>query len=74
MAVVGLDKYKARHNRWRIRESTLLALACAMGGAGVFLGMQLFRHKTQRAKFTVGVPLAIGLNAAVIILTWKHLI
>lgn len=71
MTVVGLDKYKARHNRWRIRERTLLSLACAMGGVGVFFGMQLFRHKTQHAKFTVGVPLAIALNVAVAVLTWK---
>ncbi|GAB6170611.1 DUF1294 domain-containing protein [Paradesulfitobacterium aromaticivorans] len=74
MAVVGLDKFKARHNQWRVRESTLLGLAFAMGGVGVFIGMQLFRHKTQHVKFKVGVPLFIGLNIATVILTWRYVV
>lgn len=73
MAMVGWDKYKARHRRWRVRERTLLGLAFAMGGVGVFAGMQLFRHKTQHVKFTVGVPLLIALNIAFVILTAKYI-
>ena len=30
----GLDKYKAKTNRWRIRERTLFSLALAGGGIG----------------------------------------
>lgn len=71
MAVVGLDKYKARHHQWRIRENTLLGLALAMGAVGVFAGMTLFRHKTQHVKFTLGVPLLIGLNVALVVLAGK---
>lgn len=55
-AVFGIDKYKARHHKWRIPESTLLLLAAAGGTVGAFLGMQIFRHKTRHIKFTLGIP------------------
>lgn len=71
LAIVGLDKYKARHHLWRIRESTLLGLALAMGGVGVLAGMLLFRHKTQHLKFSVGVPILIMVNLGVIVWALK---
>lgn len=68
----GIDKWKAVHNQWRIKERTLLLLAFLMGGAGAFLGMLVFRHKTRQLKFTVLVPLALAANAAVLgILVWR---
>ena len=30
-----VDKWKAKKNRWRIRESTLMAVAALGGGVGV---------------------------------------
>ena len=30
-AMMGIDKYKAKHERWRIRERTLM-LTAALGG------------------------------------------
>ncbi|MGN1097996.1 MAG: DUF1294 domain-containing protein [Clostridia bacterium] len=62
----GLDKLKAKRGARRIPERVLLGCAFLMGGAGAGIGMLTFRHKTQKVKFTVLVPLAIGLNAAVI--------
>ena len=60
----GLDKWKAKQNAWRIRESTLL-LAAAMGGSlGALLGMELFRHKTKHWKFKILVPLFLVLHIA----------
>ena len=60
----GLDKWKAKRNAWRIRESTLL-LAAAMGGSlGALLGMELFRHKTKHWKFKILVPLFLVLHIA----------
>lgn len=53
----GIDKYKARNNRWRIRESTLWLATLLGGGLGAFAAMQLFRHKTKHLAFVIGVPL-----------------
>lgn len=64
-ATYGIDKYKARHARWRVREASLLLLAALGGSIGALLGMHLFRHKTQHKKFRYGVPLILLAQAAV---------
>ena len=55
-----VDKGKARKNRWRVRESTLLLIAALGGSVGSLLGMYLFRHKTLHLKFTLGIPLILA--------------
>lgn len=50
------DKVKARKNRWRIPERTLIGSALLGGSIGALLGMYTFRHKTRHLKFTLGVP------------------
>ena len=50
------DKQKARKNRWRISERTLIGSALLGGSLGALLGMYTFRHKTKHLKFTLGVP------------------
>ena len=55
-----VDKWKAKKNRWRVRESTLLIVAALGGSIGSLAGMYLFRHKTQHLKFTLGVPLILA--------------
>ena len=50
------DKVKARKNRWRIPERTLIGSAVLGGSIGALLGMYTFRHKTRHLKFTLGVP------------------
>ncbi len=54
--IYGLDKNKAKKGKWRIKESTLLFFSLLGGGLGSFLGMQIYRHKTQKMKFKFGVP------------------
>ena len=51
-----VDKRKARKNRWRIPERTLLLSAALGGSIGALLGMYTFRHKTKHLKFTLGIP------------------
>lgn len=46
----GIDKYKAKHDMWRISEKTLLTLSI-MAGFGGLLGMKIFHHKTREKKF-----------------------
>jgi len=62
----GLDKRKAKKNKWRISESTLIICAFLMGGIGALLGMNLFRHKTQHLKFKLLIPLAVIINVALV--------
>lgn len=64
--IYGLDKLKAKTEKWRISEKTLLLLALFFGGTGALIGMAVFHHKTQHRKFTIGVPLLTLLNFAVI--------
>ena len=64
-ATYGIDKYKARHARWRVREALLLLLAALGGSIGALLGMHLFCHKTQHKKCRYGVPLILLAQVAV---------
>ena len=63
-----VDKWKARKNRWRIPEATLMAVAALGGSAGSLLGMYLVHHKTQHLKFTLGIPLILAVQ--VVIAVW----
>ena len=51
-----IDKQKARKNRWRIPERTLMLSALFGGSIGALFGMYTFRHKTRHPKFTLGIP------------------
>lgn len=64
----GIDKWKAKRSRWRIPESALLGMAAVGGSVGAWLGMRVWRHKTQHKKFRYGVP-AI-LVAQIVLLVW----
>ena len=50
------DKIRAKKNAWRIPEATLLTVAALGGSLGATIGMYLFRHKTRKPKFSVGLP------------------
>ena len=54
-----VDKHKARKNRWRIPEATLMGIAALGGSIGSLIGMYTVRHKTKHPKFTVGIPLIL---------------
>ena len=62
-----IDKKKAEKGRWRIKESTLLILALIGGSIGAILGMYIFHHKTQKARFYIGIPIIIVLQILLII-------
>ena len=49
--VFGYDKWQAKNNKRRISEFNLLLLGVVGGTIGGFLGMQLFRHKTNKTSF-----------------------
>lgn len=64
--VFAIDKVNARTHRSRIRIVTLLGLSFAGGSIGGLISMYLFRHKTQKDYFTVGMPLIIIMQIVVI--------
>ena len=55
-AVMYIDKQKAKKGSWRIKESTIFVITFLGGGVGTILGMYVFRHKTKKLKFTIGLP------------------
>ena len=68
------DKRCAKKDRRRVRESTLLWLCAVGGAAGGLLSMRLFRHKTRKKPFAIGVPLMLAAQAGLLaFLTWKCL-
>jgi len=60
--VYGIDKWKAKKNMWRIKESNLLALAIMGGSIGALCGMKIWHHKTKHKQFVYGVPVIILLQ------------
>ena len=62
--LMGLDKWKAKRNAWRIPENTLFTVAALGGTPGVMAGMQTFRHKTRHRKFKYGLPVLLALQLA----------
>ena len=53
------DKRKAKKKAWRIPESTLLTIAALGGSLGATAGMYLFRHKTRKPHFFIGLPVMV---------------
>ena len=66
----GIDKYKAKRDKWRIPESTLLTMAVLGGSIGALAGMKIWRHKTLHNKFRIGIPIILALQIIVII--WRN--
>lgn len=65
-ALMGVDKYRARREQWRIPEKTLLTCALLGGTPGVILGMNRFRHKTRHWYFRYGLPLLLLLQLGIV--------
>ena len=66
--VFGWDKLKAKRDGWRVPEKSLLTLAVIGGSVGALMGMKVFRHKTKKAKFTVGIPVILAMQCAGVVL------
>ena len=63
----GIDKWKARHDKWRITEARLLWIAVAGGSIGALLGMKIWHHKTKHNKFRFGLPAILFLQLAAVL-------
>jgi uncharacterized membrane protein YsdA (DUF1294 family) len=59
--VMGNDKFAARRDRdERTPEGILFFLAVIGGSLGVYAGMFLFRHKTRKWYFVMGLPVLLA--------------
>ena len=65
--MMAVDKLKAKKDKRRISEKTLLLSSFLMGGAGIAAGGLICHHKTRKLKFQILVPLSLVVNAAVIV-------
>lgn len=63
----GIDKWNAKRDQRRIPEKTLLGIAAVGGSIGAYIGMQMFRHKTRKPKFYIGVPLIFAVQMGALI-------
>ncbi len=64
---MGLDKNKARRNKWRIPEAALFLFAIFGGSIGCLLGMRTFHHKTQKPRFYIGIPIILGVQVLILL-------
>lgn len=62
----GVDKYSAVKHKHRIRIVALLGLAFIGGSVGGLLAMYIFRHKTKKDYFSVGLPLIIVMQIVLV--------
>jgi len=67
--IMLLDKNKSKGKGVeRISEGMLFFLATIFGSVGVLAGMFVFRHKTQKWYFLIGIPFLILQNVALLYL------
>ena len=69
--LAGIDKRRAGRHAFRIPESVLFLFSFAGGSAGMLLGMLLFRHKTKKKRFMIGIPLILILQILLVFLFLK---
>ena len=62
MVLMWMDKQKAIYGSWRIKEKTLFAMAALGGALGIYIGMNIFRHKTKHLRFSIGIPIILIIN------------
>ena len=63
----GIDKWNAKKGLQRIPEKTLLGIAAIGGSVGAYAGMQFFRHKTRKPKFSVGLPVIFLIQIGILL-------
>lgn len=61
-----IDKLKAKIDGWRVSEKTLFIVSAIGGALGMYITMQLIRHKTKHNKFMVSLPIFIIVHIAII--------
>ena len=68
------DKWLAKHDKLRIRESTLWSVAILGGAPLSYITMKLIRHKTRHKSFMIGMPILAIVDIVVLIYSLLYLI
>ena len=69
LVLFGIDKWKAKHDKWRISEATLLSVTAIGGSIGAWVGMKVWHHKTMHKKFKYSIPLVMVLQFSLLLFT-----
>lgn len=59
LIVMAIDKANAKKQARRVPEKNLWLLGFIGGSLGLYIGMYLFRHKTRKPVFVIGLPILI---------------
>jgi uncharacterized membrane protein YsdA (DUF1294 family) len=71
---VGLDKKKSLANLERTPEVRFFLFAALFGSLGIFFGIFVFRHKTRKIYFPLGIGLLLIQQIALLYLVSQSLI
>lgn len=66
-ALMGIDKRRAIRRSFRVPEATLFLVALIGGSLGSIIGMYTFHHKTRHRIFTIGMPIILIFQIAIVI-------
>lgn len=61
------DKFKAKHNQWRIKEHTLLVVGFLFGALGALIAMYTIRHKNKKVYFLIINSLSLIIHIGIAI-------
>lgn len=67
MLLMIVDKSRARKRLSRISEVNLFTIAFLGGSFGILFTMIVIRHKTRHKKFSIGLPLIISCQIALLV-------
>jgi len=67
LVMMMIDKGRAIADKWRIPERTLFIVFLLGGSVGGFIGMKIFRHKTQKIGFYIGLPILMVIHMVVFV-------
>lgn len=71
--VMLIDKQRAvRGNTNRISEGVMFFWSAVFGSLGIYVGMYVFKHKTRKWYFKIGLPLLFVQN--IIVLYYLYLL
>ena len=65
-----IDKRKAQKHQFRIPEKVLLGIGILGGSLGGICGMVMFRHKTRKPLFAIGLPIILLLQIGIALYSW----
>ena len=72
--LMGIDKLRAKKNKWRVPESSLFIISIMGGSIGGFCGMYLFHHKTKKWSFKIIYALSLVIHIIIIYLLIKNFV